>query len=542
MSDDHTPRETAPGATLTCDAGVTPASLSAWRDGLLPADQTQWLAAHAPACPACSARLRDYEQIGVALRGQVIPQSAADPWPAMRRRIEREGRERRERRGRRQSLPRWGGLGALVAAALLVALFAGLLAQQAARRPAPGSTATVAASPIASPTTTTPALGAWTQVPGYKGLYNLAVAPSDPRVAYQLGNDANGAQIFRRTDDQGATWHNLTLPNIANASYPVVGAWSGVTVNPLDARVAYLSIAAAMKSPITSCTSNGGGDIDMTSPVCKYLYISVDSGAHWRLMSLPVVGELSAPTLAQDGLMGQRDTSDAASPSRLYSPLFQRSTGAMRLMRSDDNGVTWRLIDGAIVAAGQYATSFAATPTGSTIFAVSSSHTGSGRPTTPETIWSSDDDGATWTNLGPAPNTSIMQMIAVRVASSGKPILYLLMTADNQNSVSIWGSLYGDSGGFHLAPYLASSCTSGSGYLLGSLADGSVLAWCGGAVEAWLTLPARVDQGWRTVAPNPGVQSIYTAFTQTLPDGSSRLWLLTQDNTGAVAQYITLPN
>jgi anti-sigma factor RsiW len=95
MSDDRTPREPAQNATLACAAGVTPDTLSAWRDGLLPDAQAAWLAAHTPTCPACGARLRDYEQIGAALRGQIIPRSATDPWPAMLRRIQRERRGRR---------------------------------------------------------------------------------------------------------------------------------------------------------------------------------------------------------------------------------------------------------------------------------------------------------------------------------------------------------------------------------------------------------------------------------------------------------------
>jgi len=541
MSDDRTPREPAPGAALACTDGVTPETLSAWRDGLLPADQTQWLAVHAPACPACSARLRDYEQIGAALRGQIIPQSAADPWPAMRQRIEREGRERRERR---LSLPRWGGLGALVAAALLVALFAGLLAQQAARRPAPGSTATVAATHVASPTTTTPALGAWTQIPSYKGLYGLTVAPSNPRVAYQIwwsssgGTDSAGSGLMlRRTDDQGATWHALPAPHIAHAAYPVIGSELDGFVDPFNPQTVYLQMGAQMDNQTAPCPNFG------EAPLCVFTFVSTDGGERWQPLALPVAGRFSAPQIgAGGGFTGQRDSGDAASPSRLYSSIFQRSQQTLRLIRSDDNGVSWRLIDAPIVAAGQFVTAFTAPATGSTIFALAAPPSGSGTPPTGVTIWSSDDGGASWSNLGPASNNIVLYMVATQVAKSGKPILYLL-TTDDRNNEYIQGSLYGASGSFHIAPDPTPPCTpAGNSYLLGSLADGSVLAWCGGAIEAWLTLPARVDQGWQMVAPNPGVKTISTAFTQTLPDGSSRLWLLTQDNTGAVAQYITLPN
>ncbi|MGH2502724.1 MAG: hypothetical protein ACRDID_09445, partial [Ktedonobacterales bacterium] len=406
MSDDRTPRESAQSATLACAAGVTPDTLSAWRDGLLPEAQASWLAAHTPTCPACGARLRDDEQIGAALRGQLIPRSAADPWPAMLRRIERE----RRGRWRAPTLPRWGGLGALVAAVLLVALFAGLLAHQAARRPTPTSTATV------EQTTPTATSAAWTVVPGYQGVTNIAIAPSDPRVAYQLWDGGNPL-LFRRTDNQGATWHALTLPDIPNASYPVIGAASYVVVNSLDARVAYLAIDASMHAPITTCSSNGGGESGYQDPLCRYQYISTDSGAHWQSLALPLVGYFGE-------LQGQRDVSAQPGAARTYATISPFGSGSNRLVRSDDNGVSWQLVDAPIVAAGQRIFNYAATPTGSTVFALSQP-AGTQPASFPSlTIWSSDDAGATWTNLGLAPSNYIMGMTAGLVASSGKPMLY----------------------------------------------------------------------------------------------------------------------
>ncbi|HEY7850616.1 MAG TPA: hypothetical protein VIC27_11165, partial [Ktedonobacterales bacterium] len=157
------------------------------------------------------------------------------------------------------------------------------------------------------------------------------------------------------------------------------------------------------------------------------------------------------------------------------------------------------------------------------------------------TIWRSDDGGASWTNFGPAPSQTLLAMSAALVANSGKPLLYLL-TTDNRTNEYIQGSLFGASGSFDLAPDPAPRCApSGNSYLVGSLGDGSVLIWCGGAIEAWLAEPARVNAGWRPVAQNPGVNTIQNAFTQTLPDGSTRLWLVTQDNKAAEVQYITLP-
>ncbi|HET9111294.1 MAG TPA: hypothetical protein VFN78_10755 [Ktedonobacterales bacterium] len=525
MGDEMTPRDSA---TLACAAGVTPERLSAWRDDLLPSDQAEWLTTHVPGCPACAARLRDYDQIGAALRGQVIPRPEADPWPAMRLRLARE----RRRGPRLPSTPRWGGVSALIAAALLVALFAGLLAQQASRRPAPGSTAT------ATKATATPAapLVAWTQVPGYKGLYGLAVAPSDPTVAYQLWLDGNGKVITRRTDDQGATWRVLTLPNIPNATYPVFGRAFTAMVSPADAHVVYLNVSALMDSSVTRCGASGDPQDGSQAPrlLCLFQFISADSGAHWQALSLPVSGFLGIDPSPQ----GDNTTQPHA--MRIYDMISGGGKG--HLARSDDNGVTWRLIDQPIFAAGQSLMEYAATPIGATVFALTEpvgQAATEGSP--PLMIWRSDDAGATWSNLGHASSALIVDVRAALVAQSGKPILYTMMPDLGTNRMTIQGSLYGASGSFHLAPDPAPGCQpSGNSYLLGSLADGSVLAWCGGEVGAWLALPARADPGWRPVAPNPGVNTIQSSFTQTLPDGSTRLWLVIGDNTGARVEYATL--
>lgn len=537
MSDDRTPREPTPSATLACEAGVTPETLSAWRDGLLPADRAQWLAAHAPTCPACSARLRDYEQIGAALRGQIIPQSATDAWPALRLRIEREGRERR---GRRLSLPRWGGLGALVAAALLVALFAGLLAQQAARRPAPGATATVAATHVASPTTTASPSGAgWTQISGYAGVYGLSVSPSVPSIAYQVWINDTGI-VVRRTDDSGATWHTLPVPHIANATYPIFGTAVLGEVNPFDPHSVYLEIPAQMNDSKAPCLPK-----NVIPAFCDFQFISQDSGAHWRQITLPISGSLEFPTQPSDAFFqAQTDTSAQPAASRLYGMLNPLDQSGGRLVMSDD-GVVWRLIDGDIIASGQRVSTFAATPTGSTVFAMSEPDGSQALSSAPQTIWRSDDAGATWTNLGPAPSNAIMAMTAGLVASSGKPMLYLLTARSlvGQSAYEIQGSLFGASGSFHVAPAPTPACTpAGNNYLLGTQPDGSVLIWCGGAVESWLAQPARVDQGWQTVATTPAVQTVQSAFIQRLPDGSRRLWVTTDDNVAAKVEYVTLPN
>lgn len=536
MSDELTPREPATGATLACAAGIAPERLSAWRDGLLPADEAEWLTVHTTGCSACGARLRDYDQIGAALRGQRIPQPVSDPWAAMQHRLAGE------RRGRRlPAPPAWRSLGALVAAALLVALFAGLLAHQATLRPTADGTPTQAtATPTIVQATATPTvqLAAWTTVPGYQGLYNLSVAPSDPRVAYQLWNAADGAPLIRRTDDQGATWHTLTLPAIAHASYPVIGALSYFVASPFDSHVVYLIIEAAMNPPITSCASNGGGDQNMQYPLCRYQYISLDSGEHWSLLSLPVVGGISS-------LQGQRDTSGQSASTRLYSQITTHSLTNADLARSDDGGVHWRLIDTPMRAAGQNIAEYSATPDGTTIFALTEP-AGTQVGTFPSrTIWRSDDAGASWVSLGQTPGGSTYSMQAALAGDTGKPLLYLASAVAGDAGVEkIQGSLSGASGSFATAPDTYPSCSENYGSeFIGARADGSVIIWCSGPLQSWLVTQGSTQNGaWRTLTQDPATSTVVASFLQTLPDGSTGVWLVIADNTGARVEYATLPN
>jgi hypothetical protein len=424
-------------------------------------------------------------------------------------------------------------LSALAAAGLLIALFAGLLARQAALRPVTGVTPTTASG------TATATPDAWSQVAGYHGLNDLAVAPSDPRVAYQFWTDASGKALARRTDDQGATWQTLTLPSIPHATYPIFGLTMSIHVSPSDAHAVYIHTSALMDSGVTSCGPAGQQqDGPQVRQQCLFQFISVDSGAHWQALSLPVAGIASGGSLTS-----QSDTTVHPPATHLYDLIGAlQSNESAHLVRSDDGGASWQAIDAPLTADNQAAFAFAATPVGSTIFALT---TPIGQPTgggasPPLTIWHSDDAGATWEQLGPAPNQVFVGMSAALVANSGKPILYLL-TADKSGREYIQGSLFGASGSFHVAPDMTPPCqSSGNAALLATQPDGSVVAWCDGAIESWLAEPARVSGGWRTVAANPGLTFIQSAFTQRLPDGSARLWLLGNDSQGATVEYTTL--
>lgn len=540
MSDELRPGEGSAGATLACVAGVTPERLSTWRDGLLSADQAEWLANHTAGCAACRERLRDYDQIGAALRGQIIPVSSVDPWPAMRQLITRE---RRRLPLRLPNPPTWGRLSAVMAATLLVALFAGLLARQARLRPVTATTPTTA---NATATTAAPA-GAWSQVNGYRGVAGLRVAPSDPRVAYQIWlQQAKGSSdtlILRRTENQGATWSTLTPPTIPSATYPITGGPFTGFVSPLDPRVVYL-IIGVQTTP--ACNLNGA----TSGGYCQREFISTDSGDSWRPLSLPALGLISGLLVGDGNPVRQIEGDLRAQGSRLYADIVSSQLGSEtapspgRLAASDDGGVTWRLIDTPIFAAGQGIYDYAPTPSGSTIYVASESFNQPTGPVTPApalTFWGSDDAGVTWTKLGPSPNSTLISMRAALVENSGKPILYI-QTADDTGRQYIQGSLYGYDGGFLAAPEPSGKGMGAQGAtLLTTLSDGSLVIVYAGVTEAWLLSPARTNVDWRPLASDDALSLISQIFTQTLPDGATRLWLVGRDNPGnPIVEYTTL--
>ena len=541
MSDERMPGGSS-GATLACHAGVTPEHLSAWRDGLLSPEQAHWLTSHAQGCPACQARLRDYDQIGSALRGQVIPTSAADPWPAMRQRVagERAGVRRRP-----FGAPAWGRLGAVVAAALLVALFAGLLARQASQRPTPGVTPTVRATVTVGATATpTPVpAGAWTDVAAYDGLNGLVVAPSNPSVAYQVLFQQQKAapSIFtlRRTDDQGASWHDLTPPSISGLTYPdIQGPFFGF-VSPIDPQVLYLVVGGVT---IPSCGANGIA----AGHTCQLEYVSANGGQTWRPLVLPVRGLLTALNTSANGnptLAGEIQ----AQGKRLYGVITSQALGTnatpppARLVASDDGGLTWGLIDETFQAAGQGVYDYAATPSGSAIFVATDSldqQTGPNAPLRQITLWRSTDGGASWTRIGPPPNGYLGDMRASWEAATSTPILYL-ETWDSKNNMYIQGSRNGDAGGYIAAPAFAPNGQPPT-TLLTTLPDGSLVVENNGAVEAWRQTTTNTSTAWRPVTQPDGLANIGSAFTQRLAGGATRLWLVGMTTQAVAVEYATL--
>ncbi|HEX9037756.1 MAG TPA: hypothetical protein VF808_12295 [Ktedonobacterales bacterium] len=206
---------------------------------------------------------------------------------------------------------------------------------------------------------------------------------------------------------------------------------------------------------------------------------------------------------------------------------------------SADGGVTWRLADRGLVAAGQGLWDYAATASGATVFAIteplSTKPTNMG-PTPPLILWRSDDAGATWTRPGALPHAYVGKMRAAMVG--GTPVLYL-QTFDDPSHSYIQAGPWGASGSWLTAPASGPSGPLAQNFpVLTTMPDGSLLIDSGGILAwRWSARPG----GWRQIAADPRLtSSIKSAFIVTTASGQ-QLWLEgSTESMSDVVEYSTL--
>lgn len=521
MSDERTP------ATLVCAARVEPEQLSAWRDGLLSEDQAAWLTSHVAGCPACSERLRDYERIGSALRGQMIPQPNGDLWPATQRLIASGGRRRR---WWPVGAPSWGTWGAVAAAALLVALFAGLLMRQLPHRHGAPATATPTATlaPTEIPTaTSTPIGGAWTQVASFGQAPNPPAALATQYDVFS-GQDSKGTAPyfrFRRSDDFGQTWVNLSPPQIAGVKYPDnVSTVTGI-MSPLDPKTYILTLQL---ENVTCPQANA-----QFGRMCQVQYVTQDGGATWTLLSLPAKGLVA---LAWPFGEGAFPLDLSVQGTRLYSTVNEvmfAASGAIppgRLVASYDGGATWSLVDSALNAKQLMVYDMTATPTGSTVFALAGVPDPNLMPgqLPPLSLWRSDDAGVNWHEVIKSVQ-NFEHMRASSDASTGKSILYRV-AGDKYSTMHLYASADGGAS-------WKDSGVSAQIAVIDTLPDGSLLFATGSDVERW---------DGRTGAPHivaqaTGLDGLFTnALAQSNPDGKVTIWLTGMGPSSRIQEYTTI--
>jgi hypothetical protein len=160
--------------TLECAAHISSEVLSAWRDGLLSEHEMARLSTHAPDCPACRARLADFDAVSAALLRQRELEPGERIVESVRRRAARGGRGQA---GRRLTFPPrpngrlWSGLGALGAVAALLLVFVYVFGHAQGTTGGLQPTATTGANatatfgkPIVTPRPTVTPSGPFTQV------------------------------------------------------------------------------------------------------------------------------------------------------------------------------------------------------------------------------------------------------------------------------------------------------------------------------------------------------------------------------------------
>lgn len=341
-----------------------------------------------------------------------------------------------------------------VAAVIVVALLAGVLITL---RGGHGSVGAVAKHATATTpptvTSTTHPQSAWQPLPTLGVLTSPPViAPSNPKVVYAVTMSGS----LERSANQGASWQ--TLPNPTVFPSQDTATWEDIFVSPVDANVVYAMASLANNAGAVNCPtpSNfalsgrhavagdaesrhayaGGGATDtqrgfaraLSGVVpCETQVISVDGGKNWRILTLPFAGRLGSASANLRSGFSSATYSDPpqVQGSRLYSYAdsgYLVSANGYRLATSTDGGLTWRAVDGGLTANGLVVCWYAATPTGSTVFAVASS---SCDPFVegPQSFWRSDDAGANWRqeNLPSGVFTTNLTL-----AATPTPTLYLM--------------------------------------------------------------------------------------------------------------------
>jgi len=408
------------------------------------------------------------------------------------------------RRQRRERGREWVGIAAMMAVVVLIAaLLHALVASHEGERP---QTKTPLPSATGSLTADTSKLEQWTLLSGFSGHSNVALAPSNPHVAYDYRVEESTPSKFgppptyvlARTEDGGATWQPLPLP----IPQPASGGQSDygiltVSVSPLDPQWVYVTFQL---STATLCDHYGGG-IGKSGGICAPQFVSTDGGRHWRQMHIPATApqERGVPVLAGDF---------AVQGNRLYVTIgdFCPCSGAAALGRmavSTDGGVTWRTMDDALIAKGLGVDSYAVAPSGATLFAIAERVNASLMPITQVSppyapghlqLWRSDDAGASWKLVGDVPHNAVRNMWITRGTDEAHPLLYFVTESD------------GTTGQFTELPMPAVAASLDGG-------------------KTW------------TEAPATGIPSGYTAYAHiwgVLPDGSVLLVFMSNDGSRTI--------
>lgn len=191
-----------------CLLGISDATLSDWRNDLLPPDEAQRLTDHLPTCQACQAHVIAMTRIGELLRAQRVPHASEVVWRSVHDSLQYKGRNTMT------NLQKTLALSGLGTAAIVVTLFAIILVAFNGHKPANSITRvpTVTVVPTA---TSIPA--PWQTVSNLAYGKGIAFGHSDPLTGYVCGTpEGVGATHLRFgiTHDGGHTWQAPIITSI----------------------------------------------------------------------------------------------------------------------------------------------------------------------------------------------------------------------------------------------------------------------------------------------------------------------------------------
>jgi hypothetical protein len=245
-----------------------------------------------------------------------------------------------------------------------------------------------------------------------------AVAPSDPRVVYESNVGREGAYggkaFLRRTDNAGATWHNLPFP------VPVAHIqWVNVMVSPLDPHTVILQVADNTTSdcPASFLATN----TEANQGYCALQYLSTDGGGVLTLLHTPFGNLNNGVAFGEPAIVAQGST--------LYAQVNCPDGTCVHLVGSADGGHTWRLIDTQLHQQAQYVCGFTAAPRSQTLFAITADKSCllSYQGTLKLTLWRGDNAGTTWVQVGKLPTSNVYGLLAVDSGNPTHPLLYEFM-------------------------------------------------------------------------------------------------------------------
>ncbi len=428
---------------------------------------------------------------------------------------------------------------AVVTIAAVVALFAVLFYGFAGHMPRTTAQPTSTATHPTSEATNFPT--------GHYGEEVPIVAPSDPEVVYKLvpANGSADQQMLARSTDGGATWQMLAVPS--------VGTSSGVQaafVSPLNPQAVFLTVGVQLSGTtpgaqpcppdLASGSFNSYVALAGDYSYCDVEFLSTDGGRQWSRVHLPAdavpaalgdsSGNLFYPYNSGYGILFSTSaTVFHVQGNRLYSVTdvdasdgLSGGSGAIRIVVSTDGGLNWSYADEALASSVRSICDYAATPSGATVFAITSDPCSAGRPIS---LWRSDDAGAHWAKVRQLSGWAEAGMIAVSRDNGQTPLLYINMAqakVDNQTvslNLSPANVVVSADGGETWAPapiqgFPTTQPGNTPGYAgppLGILSDGSVLfrARTGQTIDSFYAWKLG-DASWHRVGPD--FNSVVAAF------------------------------